>query len=450
MRIRTMRGRIIARLAGLLPAALFLLGVRALATDLELSLEQAIRMALSPDGNRGVSAAQASLDEAEASARISRAELLPQIRAQVGQSRFTRNLEAQGLRAQSGGFSPPRMVGPLSAFDARVELRQKLLDWSAIKGYQASKASTDTAEQELERVRDRIAAEVARIYLEALRTRADLDAAEADVALARSLFDLARRRRSAGTGLRIEETRAQVQLADQRQRRLAAQNRHLRAVLRLQKTIGAEIGRPIRLTDRLESEPQPDPNPQQALQTAWAARTDYLAQQRRVRTAELRSRQAWAERLPSISGFADYGSSGIEPDDNIPTWTLGVTLEIPIFQGGRLPARREQQAAQLRRQRELLEDLRQQIELEVRLALTGVRLAAQQVTVAREGLTLSQDELQRAQRRYRAGVVGSIEVTDAQTRLERARENLNSALFEHGITQVELEEAMGTIRERIP
>ena len=43
--------------------------------------------------------------------------------------------------------------------------------------------------------------------------------------------------------------------------------------------------------------------------------------------------------------------------------------------------------------------------------------------VAKEGLTLAENELNQARRRYEAGVANSIEVTDAQTRLERARDN---------------------------
>ena len=54
---------------------------------------------------------------------------------------------------------------------------------------------------------------------------------------------------------------------------------------------------------------------------------------------------------------------------------------------------------------------------------TGCTRRKTQVKVAQEGLELADNELAQARRRYEAGVANSLEVTDAQTRLERARDN---------------------------
>ncbi|HSR66407.1 MAG TPA: TolC family protein [Acidobacteriota bacterium] len=419
------------------------------ADTLRLSLAEAVQMALAPQGNLRVEAARADLEAARARTDISRGALLPHLRALVDQRRLTRNLEALGLRDQGGNFRPPRLVGPFSTFDARAQIDQTVFDWSALKELQASEASAEGALHDLERTRDLVAAEVCRIYLQALRARADLEAAQADVELARSLLETAGRRLQAGTGIRLEETRAAVQLSNQQQRLLVAQNRLGRAYLHLQRVIGAEIGAPIELTDRLERDSAPLMDARQADETARASRPDLKALEDQVRSAQRRVRAAWARHLPSVAAFADYGSSGIYADDSLPTWTLGLRLDIPIFQGGRLKAQQAEARALLRRRQALLQDLRQEVELEVRLALTGARLADQQVQVSREGLDLAQEELERAQRRYRAGVANSLEVTEAQASLERARENYNSALFESGTARVELRAAIGTIRSHL-
>ena len=49
-------------------------------------------------------------------------------------------------------------------------------------------------------------------------------------------------------------------------------------------------------------------------------------------------------------------------------------------------------------------DLKEQIELDVRLALDALRSAEEQVKVAKEGLGLAENELAQARRRYDAGV----------------------------------------------
>ena len=65
------------------------------------------------------------------------------------------------------------------------------------------------------------------------------------------------------------------------------------------------------------------------------------------------------------------------------------------------------------------------------------------VKVAQEGLELSENELAQARRRYAAGVANSVEVTDAQTRLERARDNQTAALYNYNLARIDLAQAMG-------
>jgi outer membrane protein TolC len=155
------------------------------------------------------------------------------------------------------------------------------------------------------------------------------------------------------------------------------------------------------------------------------------------------------ERLPSLSGFADYGSIGTSVNNAIATHTYGVTLRVPIFDGGRRDARRTESASLLRQERIRTADLKDQVELDVRLALDSLRSADDQVKVAEEGLQLSDNELAQARRRYEAGVTNSVEVTDAQTRLDRARDNRITALYNYNLARIDLATAMGTIQSMI-
>ena len=102
-----------------------------------------------------------------------------------------------------------------------------------------------------------------------------------------------------------------------------------------------------------------------------------------------------------------------------------------------------------REQRIRSADLRDQVELDVRLALDSLRSADEQVKAAEEGLTLAQNELAQAERRYKGGVTNSIEVTDAQTRLARARDNRISALYNYNLARIDLGTATGTIQSVI-
>lgn len=418
------------------------------AVDLNLSLKEAIEIALSREGSAEVQVAEESIREVEALSDQSRAALLPHLGGSVGYQNQTRNLEAMGLQPTSM-FRPPTLVGPFTTFDARANLTQTIFNLGSIRRFQASKVGVQVAQTEKENIEERIAAQVARFYLDALRNRARLDASRANLELATALATLAENQKDAGMGTSIEVTRAQVQVSNEQQRVLAAEQQYRQSLLRLLELIGIQMDVNLTLTENLTDTPVQVSNMSDALAIALRSRSDLLARQKKQEQADLDYRAAQSDRIPSLSGFAGYGTIGSNIDRSIPTWNLGVSLELPVFDGGGVDARRAQSLSRLRRERIELEDLRRQVELEVRLAFAGLNLAREQITVAEEGLQLAEQELEQARRRYQAGITSSLEVTDAQTRLERARENQITALFNYNLERINLGEAMGTIRSMI-
>ena len=77
--------------------------------------------------------------------------------------------------------------------------------------------------------------------------------------------------------------------------------------------------------------------------------------------------------------------------------------------------------------------------------LPARRFGYRQVTVAEEGVQLAERELAQAQRRYQGGVTSNIEIVDAQTRTERARDNRVMALFQYNQARIDLATSMGAI-----
>jgi len=291
--------------------------------------------------------------------------------------------------------------------------------------------------------------QVARAYLTGLRAEASLETAKANVELSEALLKLAQSQKAAGTGTGIEITRAEVQLANDNQRMLVAQNDVERAHLQLLKVIGLRLDNRVELLGKLEYVPVQNVDSTQALVTARERRAELKAQGQREETAKLSYSATKLERLPTLGAFANYGDLGSSIMNATPTRTYGVTLRVPIFDGGRRDARRVESASAYREEKIRTADLRDQIELDVRLALESLRSADAQVKAAEDGLMLAQNELAQAQRRYKAGVTNSIEVTDAQTRLDRARDNRISALYNYNVARIDLGTATGTIQGMI-
>ena len=422
------------------------------AAPLRLSLKQAVEIALAPEGNARVRLAAEFVRQTQAQASQARAALLPNIDASVGQQNRTQNLEALGLGLNfptNPFFTFPKFIGPFNTFDARVTARQAVFDWSLIRRFQASRTGIGLAEAERTDAEDRVTSDVARAYLTALRSEAALAAAQADVDMSRALVSLAESQKRAGTGTGIEITRARVQLADGEQRLLLARNERTGAYLQLLRVIGVGLETPAELTEQMALVPVQAPTPAQALELALQSRADWLAQQKRLDAARLSYSSVKSERLPSVAVFGDYGSSGTSINNSLATRTYGFTVRVPVFDGGARDARRAQSSSQLRQEEVRSGDLRAQIELDIRLALDNLASAEDQVKTADEGLALAESELAQARRRYEAGVSIGLEVTDAQARLERARENRILALYNHNLARITLAAATGTIRRLI-
>ena len=419
---------------------------------LQLSLKQAVQLALAPEGSTRVKLAEEDLKQAESRADQSRAALLPDFEGSFQYQNETANLKAFGFsfpKIPIPGFVIPTFVGPFSVLDARASVNQTVFDFSTIRRYQASKIAVEATKAENVGTHDQVTDQVARAYLAGLRAQASLDTEHANVELSESLLRLAQQQKAAGTGTGIEITRAEVQLANDRQALLVAENELDRTHLQLLKVIGLKLDNPVELVDRLSYIAMDNVDPAEALATANQHRAELLAQHRREEGARLNYSATKFERLPSASAFANYGDIGSSVSNALPTRSIGVSVRIPIFDGGRRDARRAESASQFRQESIRTADLHDQIELDVRVAIDSLHSADAQVKAAEEGLTLAQNEVAQAERRYKAGVSNSVEVTDAQTRLARARDNRLNALYNYNLARIDLGTATGTIQSII-
>ena len=418
----------------------------------ELSLKRAVEIAISAEGNTNIQLSGEALKQAQSRAMQARAALLPDLEGAFSERSTTVNLAAQGLTSISlpvAGFTFPGFVGPFTNMDARISLQQSIFDFGSIRRFQASRVGISAATQELDSTAEKVAAQVARAYLAAVRADADVETANANIRLSEAVLTQADNQKKAGTGTGIEVTRAKVQLANDRQHLLVTENTRRSAHLELLRAMGTPLDTEVKLTDKLGYIPVDTVTLDEAKSQALRARPDLKAQQQREENARLSASAVRMERLPSLAAFGDYGSSGIAFDNSLPTRTYGISLKVPIFDGGRRDARRGEAASQYRSEKVRTDDLKQQIELDVRLALDGLRSAEDQVTVAREGLELADSELTQARRRYDAGVADSLEVTDAQTRLERARDNETQALYNYNVARIDLAQSMGKVRSMV-
>ena len=405
--------------------------------ELRLSMQDAMQAAV--DNNPTVQMFKERVTQAEEQAFAQRGALLPNLSARVSGARRRFFLGAFGGAAN--------VSRPLDFYDSRLALTQNLFSLSLIQKWRAARTNIEVAGLDSETQKMDTMALVALAYLDTLRVQKSVKARLADVKLNNQLLRLAMERKSVGMATKLDVTRAKVQLENEKQRLLVARNDFGSAKLNLSRGIGLSFDVTLILTDDLKLIAVTPQTVDQALQIARERRVELKAQKKRERLAELTLSSVVMERVPSLTGSGDVGMIGNQPSKALTTDNVQVLLSIPLFDGGQREGRISEQRSLLRLESIRTRDVEWQVSLEVRDALLTIESTQQQVAVAKEGLRLAFQELLLARQRFAVGLATNIEVTDAQTRVAQARDNLIEALFNFNASRVDLARAQGRLEE---
>ena len=373
--------------------------------------------------------------------------MLPHLNATVNESVEQIDFAALGFRFNIPGV--PNVVGPIGVFQTGAYLTQSVFDYHAIQRKRGASYNEKAALNSLKNARELVVLAVGNSYLVTLSGAARVDTAQADVTTAQALYDKAADQQKAGVIPAIDALRAHVELQSRQQELIVARNDYAKQKLTLGRVIGLPPGQEFSLTTAAPYEPLATLPLEQDLQRAYASRPDYLAAAQQMRSAEEFRRAATAEYYPSLDIAGDYGAAGIRPGSSHGVFEVGATLNIPIFAGGRTHADVIEAEATLRQSRQQLENLRGQIDYEVRSARLDLNAAADQVEVARSSVDLATQTLAQAQDRFTAGVTDNLEVVQAQDALTSANQTYISALYSHNLAKIELAKAVGFAEEGV-
>lgn len=348
----------------------------------------------------------------------------------------------------TGSFGgSPIVTDPRDFYEARAALTQNVFSLSLIQKWRAAKSGVDVASLNAEVTKRDTMATVGLVYLETLRAKAAVEARKADVTLNQELLRLATERKAAGMATSLDVTRAKVQLENERQRLLVAENERDRGKLNLIRAIGLSFDVPLVLTDEMAMVAVPEQTMAEALAVANENRTELKVQKKRERLASLTLSSVESERVPSIQASGDVGLIGNQIPNALTTDNVQVLMTVPIFDGGQREGRISESRSVLRQETINTQDIRYQVTLEVRDALLTLHSAEKQVTVAEGGLKLSMTELELARERFAVGVATNIEVTNAQTSVAQARDNVIESLFNFNAARINLARSQGRLQD---
>ena len=444
-------GAALSLLAALLAFAIRAAGAQAPETR-RLSLGQAARLAAAQAA--GVQGAQYRAEQAQARVTQSRAALLPQLEAVPNWSSHTLNSASFGFNFPAKPGERPlldpngQIIGPVKFWDLRGQASQAVLDLGASGRVRAARAGAAAAGADVATVAEQAAFVAANAYVRVLRTEALVQARTADSILANDLVQIARDQLEAGVGVALDVTRAESQRAAGRAALIAARNDRDRARLELHRSLNLSLDVPVELSDSLTTVVAADVGTEQAaIDQALRARPDVHTAELQLAAAQQQIAAVRATRLPTVGVFANDGPTGLEPQHFLNTYTYGVQVTWPMFEGGRRAGQTQEAEAAAREIDVRRRDLREQIAVDVRSAMLDLASAREEVDAARDRQRFAEQEVDQARERFRAGVSGNADVITASLSLNAARTGLVDALTAYQTARVALAKAEGTVSQ---
>jgi outer membrane protein TolC len=318
-----------------------------------------------------------------------------------------------------------------------------LLNLSSLDNYLASKHNFQGSRLSLEDAKDMVVLTVGNAYLLCIADASRVQSAQAQVSTSKVSLDQAVANHQAGTAPLLDELRARVDYQTQQQTLITAQNQYEKDKIALARAIGLPLEQSYELSDQAPFQALDNLDPNAAVQQGLTHRHDLQALQQQVESARASRSSATAERYPTISFSGDYGVIGPTLGHSHGTFDAVGTASVPLFEEAKLRGDARDAQAQLEQKQAQLNDLRGQINADVRDSILDIQAAAKQVAVSRSNVELATEALSEAQQRYAAGVADNLAVSQAQASMAQADDQLVSSLYQHNVAKLSLARAMG-------
>src|SRR4051812_10403510 len=415
-----------------------------------LTLQDALRRGL--ERNLGALNLGEFVNQARGQRAVARSALLPNVVADLSGTRQQVNLESLGVRFSSPlpGFDFPSVVGPFNQVDVRARVSQTILDLTALNNYRASSDTVKANELTAGDAHNLVVLAVGGTYLQVVAARARVAAARVQLETANAIYQQSEQRRAVGLVAQVDVGRSQVQALTQQLRLTSLQNDYAKQKINLARIVGLPPTDRYDIGDDVPFAAAPVLELDEAIRQAQATRADLKAAESLLHAAEHARAAARADRLPSVSVSADYGTIGTTIPDARGTFSIVGRVRVPIYQGGFTGGAIQQAEAAVRQRAAELDDLASQIEGDLRKAYLDVEAAATQVQVAVQNQTVTGQTLLLTRQRFEAGITDNIEVVQAQETTAAAALDYINAVFAHNLAKLSLARAIGVAADRLP
>ena len=391
-----------------------------------LTLAEAQELALA--NNISLKQSRADADAASAAARSAEAQSKPAI------STTTYGLigDSGSIVASSPGVMPQNYLGApgRGILDQNLIIMAPLSTGGRLPGQiRAARSSSEAASLSSDQMHLAVRETVAHAYIKTLLARALLRVAQSRLAAEDEQVRTTAEKVKVGRVAPVDLLRERAEQANARQAVLQSENNEGQAAVELNTALGVSQASAVTPSESLETLTLPSiasRSAAEAIELAEARRPALQAAYRQLEAARASARairgayspQSYALGMADASAAGGAGRAG---------YTVGVTVSIPLYEGGQRRADADMAQARTDRAAADAQAVRQTIDQEVAAAWLNLQTASQQVEAARAGVDAAQQSYSLAVMRYDAGKSVAAERLDALAALTRAQGDVAAA-----------------------
>ena len=409
---------------------------------LHLTLRDAVTQALKY--NLGSIESAENTQQARGERLVALSALLPQISAEVSETAQQLALATLGIKKELPDL--PAVIGPFAYSLVQGNVSATLFSYESIQHFRSAQTAEQAAKLSYQDILDVVTLIVGNAYLQVIADGSHVEAQEAQVRIAKALYDQAVDQLQAGTAPKIDVTRTEVQWHTEQYNLSVARNNFAIAKLVLGRAIGLPLGQQYELADQLPYSNLNPPTLEEALDAAYKMRSDFRAALDSQKAATQALAAAKGERYPVVAMTGNYGDVGETFGHSHGAFFVQGGVSVPIFTGGRIKGDITQAEATLRQRKAESENLRGQVDYDVRSAYLNLSAAKEQVDVATRNVALANENLARSKDRFTSGVTDSVEVVQAEQSLAGANDQYIASLYSHNFAKLSLARALGVAR----
>ena len=296
---------------------------------------------------------------------------------------------------------------------------------------------------DLDRVANETVLSVKNTYFNVLRDQAQVRVNEQLVAADTESVRIAQVRFDAGATARYDVLTAQTTLSNAQTQLSSSRNTLTLAAANLNNLVGLDQDTTVTL-----EEPAQPPLTQRfdrtaLTRTALANRPEVKQADRNITLAERLKKLAGVGLLPSLSIVGSGGYTGPITTNSHTSYTISAVIGIPLYDGGATKAKVRTAESDVRTQKITRDQLRLNVDLEVRQALSNINDAQTRAASTGIGASTADEAYRLANVRYQNGIGTILDVVNAQAQLAQAQSNLLNAQYDYQTSLAQLTRAIG-------